>query len=178
MRPRSLRARTEEVRARNERGLRRRVTGVSRRCHGFRSIFDQSSISARGSGRDPRAAAREPAPARAGAARSAHAHRCERDRRRGRDAVRGPRRRRRRQRRERGGEDAWARHDCRSAPQVSVPTGVYSQRRGINRPGLIRGRPGRALFAPGPQRLPGRGSSKGLRPSRERGRPGRRGAGT
>ena len=43
MRPRSFRVRTWKVRARNERGLRRCVTGVIRRCHGSRSISDQSS---------------------------------------------------------------------------------------------------------------------------------------
>src|SRR5918999_4869108 len=44
MAPRSSAARTEEVRVRNERGVRRRVTGAIRRCHGFRSISDQSSL--------------------------------------------------------------------------------------------------------------------------------------
>src|SRR5918996_2210310 len=43
MAPRSSAARTWKVRVRNERGVRRCVTGVIRRCHGFRSIFDQSS---------------------------------------------------------------------------------------------------------------------------------------
>jgi alanyl-tRNA synthetase len=39
------------IRARNERGLRRRLTGVIQWCHGFRSIFDQSS-SLKGPGAD------------------------------------------------------------------------------------------------------------------------------
>src|ERR671919_238104 len=43
MRARSSAARTWEGRVRNERALRRCVTGVIRRCHGFRSVFDQSS---------------------------------------------------------------------------------------------------------------------------------------
>src|SRR5919106_7007771 len=43
MAPRSSAARTWKVRVRNERGVRRCVTGVIRQCHGFRSIFDQSS---------------------------------------------------------------------------------------------------------------------------------------
>src|SRR5918996_758430 len=46
MAPRSSAARTWKVRVRNERGVRRCVTGVIRRCHGFRSIFGQSSESA------------------------------------------------------------------------------------------------------------------------------------